>query len=211
MYIKKLPTGVFCANCYILCDEKSKDGAVIDVGDCTEELLSEIKRAGIENLKYILCTHGHFDHISGIPVLKKEYENALVVTGKNDAELLFDTEKSLAEAFGFFQQKFYADKTVEDGDVLSLGETKLRVLETPGHSPGGVCYVCDKEKVVFSGDTLFRYSIGRTDMWGSDYTTLLNSLDRLMLLDDTFKVFPGHNQETTIGNERENNRYIRRK
>ena len=211
MYIKRLPTGVFCANCYILCDEKSKDGAVIDVGDCTEELLSEIKRAGIENLKYILCTHGHFDHISGIPELKKEYPEALVVIGENDAELLCDREKSLAEAFGFYQQTFHTDKTVKDGNILMLGETELRVLETPGHSPGGVCYVCNKEKIVFSGDTLFRYSIGRTDMWGSDFTTLLNSLDKLMLLDDTFKVFPGHNSDTTIGIERENNRYIRRK
>lgn len=211
MIIKKLQTGVFCANCYVLCDEKSKEGAVIDAGDCSNELLCEIANAGIENLKYILCTHGHFDHISGIPELKKTYGEALVVTGENDAELLCDTQKSLADVFGFFQQKFHADKTVKDGDVLSLGETKLRVLETPGHSPGGVCYVCDKEKTVFTGDTLFRYSIGRTDMWGSDYTTLLNSLDRLMLLDDSFKVFPGHNSDTTIGNERENNRYIRRK
>ena len=98
-----------------------------------------------------------------------------------------------------------------ENDTLEIGSKKLRVLETPGHSLGGVCYICDEEKFVFSGDTLFKLTVGRTDLWGGNLNELLDSVEKLMLLSDDYEVFTGHNISTTIGSERVRNRYLRKK
>lgn len=211
MYIKRIPIGPATANCYIVSDEKSGDGAVIDAGGFDEALLEEIAAAKIKNLKYILCTHGHFDHISGIPELKKHFPEAKITISTEDAPLLSDSKKSLAEYFGIFQPHFEADKALKDGDELFLGDMRLRVMLTPGHSRGSVCYICDSERLLFSGDTLFKFTVGRTDLWGGDSTLLSQSLEKIMTLPDDYTVFTGHNIETTIGSERARNRFFRRK
>lgn len=211
MYIKRIPIGPATANCYIICDEKSGEGAVIDAGGFDDALLEEISVAKIKSLKYILCTHGHFDHISGIPELKKRFPEAEITISTEDAPLLSDSKKSLAEYFGVFQPCFKADKAVKDGDELFLGDTCLRVMLTPGHSRGSVCYICDSERLLFSGDTLFKFTVGRTDLWGGDSTLLSQSLEKIMTLPDDYTVFTGHNIETTIGSERVRNRFFRRK
>ncbi len=211
MYIKKLPLGDVEANCYIICDEQTKVGAVLDVGGFSQALLDEIKNAGIEELKYILCTHGHFDHIAGVKKLKEIYTEAKIVIGKNDAILTEDSDKNVADYFGAHFESFKPDILVVENDVLEIGSKKLRVLETPGHSLGGVCYICDEEKFLFSGDTLFKLTIGRTDLWGGNLNELLDSVGKLMLLSDDYEVFTGHNISTTIGSERVRNRYLRKK
>ncbi len=211
MTVKRIPLGPVEANCYVVCDEKSGDGAVIDAGGFDEALLDEIKNAGIKNLKYILCTHGHFDHISGMPELKKRFPLAQITVSLEDAPLLSDSKKNLAEYFGVYAPHFFADKTVVDGDELFLGNKKLRVLFTPGHSKGSVCYICDEEELVFSGDTLFKLTVGRTDLWGGDSIELSKSLEKLMTLPDSYTVYTGHNISTTIGSERVRNRFFRRK
>lgn len=211
MYIKRLPLGDVEANCYIICDEETKVGAVLDVGGFSEELLNEIKAAGIEELKYILCTHGHFDHIAGVKRLKEIYPEAKIVIGEKDAILTEDSDKNAADYFGAPFNSFKPDALVKENDYLEIGGKKLRVLATPGHSPGGVCYVCDEEKLLFSGDTLFKLTVGRTDLWGGNLNELLDSVERLMLLSDDYTVYTGHNISTTIGSERVRNRYLRKK
>ena len=211
MYIKRFPVGPVSANCYILCDEKTACGALIDPGGYSAELKNEIAVAGIKELKYILCTHGHFDHISGISAIKKDFPSAKVAIGKLDAPLLISSEKNLADFFGFPYESTSADVFLNDGDIIKIGNAELRVLFTPGHSPGGVCYINDKDKYLFSGDTLFKMTIGRTDLWGGNLTELLDSVEKLMLLPDDFTVYTGHNISTVIGDERVRNRYLRKK
>lgn len=211
MYIKRLPLGDVQANCYILCDEETGVGAVVDVGDFSEYLLNEIKASGMKELKYILCTHGHFDHIAGVSHLKKEFPNAQIVIGKKDAILTEDADKNAARYFGVSFDSFKPDVLVSENDILQIGNKNIRVLETPGHSMGGVCFICDEEKFVFSGDTLFKLTVGRTDLYGGNVNELLDSIERLMLLDDDYEVLTGHNVSTTIGNERVRNRYLRKK
>ena len=208
MYIKGIMPGGISSNCYVLCDEASGEGALCDVGEYNALVENEIKAAGIKTLKYILCTHGHFDHVYGIRDTKERFPEAKTVIGLLDAELLHDSYKNLADAFGIvYDKNTEADITVTRGDVLTLGETKLRVIETPGHSQGGVCYVCDSEKFLLSGDTIFKLTIGRTDKWGSDFDTLIESIKKLMTLPDDYKIYTGHNIPTTVGDERTGNRF----
>ncbi len=211
MYVKRLPLGAVNANCYILKDEKTGDGAVIDPGEYCEELEKEITLSDIKDLKYILCTHGHFDHVSGVKELKKNHPETKIAIGKNDGELLNSQQKSLAEHFGFFLPECTADILLSENDVVNIGETQLTVLDTPGHTPGGVSYICHKEKCVFTGDTLFKLTIGRTDRWGADLQTLLNSVEKLVKLPDDYTVYTGHNISTVIGDEKKRNRYLRMK
>ena len=211
MYIKRLPLGDVEANCYIICDEETKVGAVIDAGGFSDVLLKEIEESGVKELKYILCTHGHFDHIAGVKKLKDIYTEAKIVIGEKDAILTEDSEKNVANYFGAVFESFKPDITVKENDILEIGNTSFRVLETPGHSLGGVCYVCDEEKFLFSGDTLFKLTVGRTDLWGGNINELLDSVEKLMLLSDDYAVYTGHNISTTIGSERVRNRYLRKK
>ena len=211
MYIKRLPIGDVEANCYIICDEETKVGAVLDAGGFSDELLNEIKTADIKELKYILCTHGHFDHIAGVKKLKMLYPEAKIVIGEKDAILTEDSDKNVADYFGAVFEKFKPDVLVKENDCLEIGTKKFHVLETPGHSLGGVCYICDEEKFLFSGDTLFKLTIGRTDLWGGNLNELLDSVEKLMLLTDDYVVYTGHNISTTIGSERVRNRYLRKK
>ena len=211
MYIKRLPIGDVEANCYIICDEETKVGAVIDAGGFSDVLLKEIEEAQIKDLKYILCTHGHFDHIAGVKKLKDIYTEAKIVIGEKDAILTEDSEKNVANYFGTVFESFKPDITVKENDILKIGNVSFRVLETPGHSLGGVCYICDDEKLLFSGDTLFKLTVGRTDLWGGNINELLDSVEKLMLLSDDYAVYTGHNISTTIGSERVRNRYLRKK
>ncbi len=208
MYIKCLPLGPVAANCYVLTDGTGV-GAVVDPGDYTPALENEIQRAGITELKYILCTHGHFDHVSGAQRLKQKHPEAQIVCGADDAPALESRQLSLAEVFGLGYDPCTADKTVTGGDGLTIGSLKLTVIGAPGHSLGGVMYYCPGEGVMFTGDTLFRGSVGRTDLYGGDYSVLLKTLKKFVAYPPETVVYSGHGESSTIDFELKYNPYLK--
>lgn len=195
-------------NTYVL----ESDGvfAVLDPAFENAELLDFLKS---KNVKYVLLTHGHFDHISGVNSVARA-TGAKVCVHSLDGEMLLDGNKSYYNShFGGIQEPIKADILLNDSDELKLGNTKIRVMHTPGHTMGSVCYIFEKEKIIFSGDTLFRLSAGRTDLAGINPVLAgrneLASLKKLAALDGDYTVYPGHGEETTLQFERENNRYMR--
>lgn len=205
--VETLPMGPIGANSYILTDVQSGKSAVIDAGACTDEFKAMLKG---KDVQYILLTHGHFDHILGVAELKA-LTGAQVCIHKADANCLLDEEASLCswECAGQ-QTPVAADRLLSDDDEIQLGETTLTVLHTPGHTKGGVCYADFENRLLFSGDTLFCLTAGRTDFPGGSDEELLASLIRLRNLDGDFTVYTGHNRSTTLEFERHRNRYMRR-
>lgn len=205
--IDTIVLGPVSANTYIVTDDESGETAIIDCGEFNNDLKSLIES---KNVKYILLTHGHFDHILGVPELK-DYTHALVAIHTLDADCLENEYKSLASWECKGQQKnIKADIFLNEGDELALGKTIIKVLHTPGHTVGGVCYLIEDEKVIFTGDTLFCLTAGRTDFDGGSYEDLLSSLIRLKRLEGDYTVYTGHNKSTTLDYERTHNMYLRR-
>lgn len=205
--VDSLALGPVSANAYIVTDEATGETAVIDAGACTEELLDKLNG---KNVRYILLTHGHYDHILGVPALKA-HTGAEVLIHKADADCFWDTEKSLASFdHSFSQTPMKADRLLSDGEEIHLGDTVLSVLHTPGHTKGGVCYIDYQDRLIFSGDTLFCLTAGRTDFPGGSFEELMASLITLRNLPGDYIVYPGHNRATTLEHERVRNRYMRR-
>lgn len=214
MLIRTIDTGYpTMSNCYLLFDEESKEAAVVDPAayDEKSELDAVLAELGCK-LKYIMLTHGHFDHLLGTKGVKKSYPEALVCIHGEDAPRLKDKKLSLAAANGLahLQKPVAPDVLLKDGDILTLGGTGISVMHTPGHTPGGVCYIIESEKTIVSGDTLFCRTVGRTDFEGGNVEALKASLRRLLALDGNYRVLPGHNIETTLDSERVRNIFIRR-
>ncbi len=197
------------ANCYLLIDEATNEAAIIDPGWYGDIIKNTLAKENV-NLMYVLLTHGHFDHVSGVYGLQSE-EGAAVVIHSNDREHLLDPKKSLAEGnFPEPHQPVTADILVEDGDIIMLGESPIKVMHTPGHTNGSVCYILEDDRVIFSGDTLFCMTAGRTDFWDGSDEKMIESLKKLIALEGDYKVYAGHNRETTLERERTRNWYIRR-
>lgn len=205
-----LPLENYGANCYFLRDGENDEGAVIDPGAFSPAFLEMYGKSGIKKLRYILFTHGHFDHILGGARLKAMFPEASVAIGAADAPALSDSVLSLSARYGIEQEPLCADVLFHDGDTFGIGGTRFRVLSCPGHTAGGVSYICDSEEAAFTGDTLFCKTIGRTDFPGGSLSELLKSVLRLMELPDGYTVYPGHNRSTSIGAERNTNRYLRK-
>ena len=207
MVLIRLIVGPLQVNCYILADEKTKDAVVIDPGDDAGDILKIIKDKGFA-VKYIVITHAHFDHIGAIKTLK-EATGAQILMHQDDEKLLKAAEHQ-GSLFGMESVASPpADRMLKHGDVITAGEVSLKVLHTPGHSQGGICLL--EQGIVFTGDSLFAGSIGRTDLPGGDLKTLLGSIKKnLMTLPDDTKVYCGHGPATTIGEEREENPYLNR-
>ncbi len=204
MIIKKLAVGPLMANCFIIGCEKTREAVVIDPGDEEDRILDALEDMKV---KFIINTHGHFDHVGGNKKLK-EATGAPVLIHSLDAPML-NTLSSDAAIFGLsIENSPPADQMLEDGDTISFGTVNLEVIHTPGHSPGGIALYADGN--LFAGDTLFAGSIGRSDLPGGDYNTLISSIkNKLYGLDDDIIVFPGHGPETTIGHEKKNNPFTR--
>ncbi len=197
----------FTTNTYIVTDDETGDTAVVDPSLPEESLMEELSE---KNVKYILLTHGHFDHICGAKMVK-EKTGAKVVIHKDDEVMLHDVEKNefAINCLGYEFPEVDADILTADGTEIMLGNSKITVMHTPGHSMGGVCYLFKEDLVMFSGDTLFRLCAGRTDLYGGNGRQELRSLSNIGELEGNYKVYPGHEEETTLDYERENNRYIR--
>ena len=206
LQLKMFAPGMVAANSYIIKDIESGEAAVIDAGMFNNRFESVLKTMGIEKIKYILLTHGHFDHIMGVQRLKKNFGGEIVIH-RADADCLSDSKKSLAAGWGFMCPPFNADITVEDGDVLFLGKEKIEVMHTPGHTVGSVCY--KTENILFSGDTLFHMTCGRTDLPGGNMDEMLRSMKKLYAIDGEYRVCPGHENESTLSFEKDNNPYMK--
>jgi len=204
--VEPLVVGPLLSNCYIVWDEKIKQGAIIDPGDDAKYILEKIKEINI-NIKYIIATHGHFDHVGAVAQLKKETQ-ADFLAHKEDFFFIEDG-KNAAQQWGFtIEQPPKPDRFIDDGDIIKIGEFELQVIHTPGHSPGGVSLLHDK--MVFAGDTLFQGSIGRTDFRQGSLEELKQSIqNRLYSLPDDTIVYTGHGPVTTIGAEKKYNAFVR--
>ena len=206
MIIKKLEVGPIMANCFILGCESTKEAVVIDPGDDSDRILMELAKSEL-NVKYLINTHGHFDHV-GANKRMKEVTGAKLAIHPED-EPMFKELSHSASMFGLTAQNSPpADILLKHGDEISFGEINLKVIHTPGHSKGGICLYTKGH--LFSGDTLFAGSIGRTDLPGGDYDTLISSIrNNLLSLDDKTIVYTGHGPETTLGDERRSNPFLR--
>lgn len=205
--VQEIPLGPISANCYVLTDTATQTCAVIDPGGFDEAL---IRLIGGRKVAYILLTHGHFDHIMGVYALQKA-TGARVAIHREDAPCLVHEEKSLcAWEYPGEQQPVHPDVLFADGDEIHIGESTLHVLHTPGHTKGGVCYMDAQARTIFSGDTLFCLTAGRTDFPGSSTEQLFESLQKLKNLNGDYTVYPGHNRATTLDFERTHNRYMRK-
>lgn len=205
MILKHFTAGELETNNYLVICEETREAALIDAGGNYEKTAALLKENNAK-LKYILHTHGHFDHIQGDWELQKNFDVKTFIH-KNDEPLV----KSLKQQLMVFGMKSAEspkiDGFLEDGQIIEVGSLKLKVIHTPGHTQGGVCFLTDK--ILFSGDTLFADSVGRTDLPGGSYEVLGNSIkNKLFILDEDITVYPGHGDSTTIGYEKQNNPYF---
>jgi len=206
LIFKTLVVGDLQANCYLVGCEETQEAVVIDPGGSEETVLRTIREAGVK-VTAIVNTHGHCDHIganrrlheaTGAPIAIHESESAFLTDAVRNGSAFFYAVPTISPP---------ADRLLHDGDRIKIGERTMTVLHTPGHSPGGISLLLDE--CVFTGDTLFRASIGRTDLPGGSYETLMCSIrERLMTLDDGMRVYPGHGEASTIGWERRNNPWV---
>lgn len=200
----RIPAGILRANCYVVFDELTRQAAVIDPGGDADKILAKCEENKLE-VKAILLTHGHGDHVAGVADIK-EATRAEIMMNKADDYLVHGGNQKLIPILSRMKV-FELDRNIEDGDIIKLGDMEIEVIGTPGHTPGGVCFRIGD--AVFSGDTLFRGSVGRTDLEGGSMETLLLSLrQKLCMLPDSTMVYPGHEGSTTIGEERKFNPFL---
>ncbi len=206
MKIKKFSVGILGTNCYLVSNEETKEMVIVDPGGVSKRMMAYIQEEGLKP-QAILLTHGHFDHIMGIDALLEAWEMPVYVhEDDEDAmnDIYLNQSKSYTSGYTYEGAEY-----VQDGQELELiGET-FRVIHTPGHTKGGVCYYVEAEGVLFSGDTLFQNSVGRTDFANSSTSGLIRSIrERLFELPEETLVYPGHSGETTIGHEKKYNPYV---
>lgn len=206
MEMIKKSLGQMGTNCYLIWDEKTLEAAVIDPGFEDPQIGAIINENKL-NVKYILLTHGHFDHLGGVDQIK-QLTGAKVLIHENDADCLLDPRRNLSVLAGMSMVLEPADGFLKENETIALGTISIRVIHTPGHSKGGVCLLAEDH--LFAGDTLFNTSIGRTDFADGDLKELLNGIEtKLFILDDATIVLPGHGENTTIGYEKLNNPFLK--
>jgi hydroxyacylglutathione hydrolase len=209
--VKVYTFNAFSENTIVLWDDVTKEAAVIDPGTSStseEKILSEFILSEELQIKYLINTHCHIDHILGCRYIKEKY-NPIYYVPEQDIPLLKNAEQQAA-MFGIeIKKPPDPDKFITEETELLLGNSKLKFLFTPGHTPGEYCIYLEEEKICITGDVLFNESIGRTDLWGGDYNTLLNSIEnKLLSLPDDVVIYPGHGDSSTIGYEKQNNPFL---
>lgn len=204
MIIKNIVVGPLEVNCFIIADDKTMEAMVVDPGDEPDRIMEIVKGNNLK-VKYIVCTHAHFDHVGAISELKEETD-AKIVIHKEELEI-YSAAKDQAAFWGYELEPLpEPDMFVREGDKLEIGDLIFEILHTPGHSPGGICLY--GENIIFTGDTLFAGSVGRTDFYGGDINKLKNSFRRLILLPPDIRVFAGHGPSTTTGSEKRGNFFM---
>jgi hydroxyacylglutathione hydrolase len=209
MKINRLILGDFETNCYVLRDNSAaSDCVIIDTGLEAGALL-EFLEANKLNPAALILTHGHADHIAGVEPVRKKFPSIQVYIHKLDSNMLTSAAANLSILTGVSLTARKADILVDEGDIIEKAGIKLRVLHTPGHTPGGICLYCEKENIVFVGDTLFAGSIGRTDFPNGDMKQLIRGIkSKLFVLSEKTIAYPGHGPETTIGQEKAENPFL---
>ncbi len=202
--IKTFPAGQMGTNCYILYREDQKKAVIVDPGADGSNILNRCRELSV-TAEAILLTHGHFDHIMAVNDITGEFPGAKIYAGEVEKEMLFNPAVNLSSSFGG-DYSVHADELVKDGDILRLAGISFQVLSTPGHTSGSVCYLVLEEGVLLSGDTLFKESLGRTDLPTGNQSQIIKSItERLFTLPEDTLVYPGHGDPTTIGYEKTNN------
>lgn len=191
-------------NTYILTDPETNQGMVIDPGCYTLAMKKELRN--LTELKYIILTHAHGDHMGALNAIRKDYPDAVLIAGVKEKKLLLDAENNGSMEFSPEPVSTEADRYVSEGDSVTLGSIEFTFMETPGHTQGGIC-ICGDGKI-FTGDTLFFRSIGRTDLYSGNMEQMRKSLQKLMRLPDEIQVLPGHGLGTSIGAEKKGNPFV---
>lgn len=198
-------TGPLQVNTYLVTDDTTGECFVVDPGGHSDRLIEDIEKNG-HGLKYVVLTHGHGDHIGGVNELLEKYSAKLLA---GDKERVILESSMYNESFAFFRKaiELKADVYLKENDTFAIGETEFKVLETPGHTPGGLSFY--HPGVVFTGDTLFKLSVGRTDFFGGSWEEMLSSIEnKLYKLPDDTLVLPGHMESSTIGFEKKYNQFL---
>lgn len=206
MNIKKFTLSDFQSNCYVIGCENTKEAVIVDPGECTEEIINAIEEENYV-LKNIIFTHGHGDHIAGAKELKDKF-GADILAHEAEVAMIKDPKINMSSMMSCDNVSLDVDRPLKDGDSIDFGDKKIEVIHTPGHSKGGICLKINEH--LFTGDTLFPRSIGRTDFVGGDYDEIISSIKgKLMTLSGKTKVHPGHGNVSSIGKEKLMNPFVK--
>ena len=202
--VEMLVLGIVSTNTYVVYNDETKEAFIVDPSCDAPRIIELIERLKLKPMA-ILLTHGHFDHIMAVNDLVKRY-NIKVYISKHDDEMLSDSHKSGGRSFignGYITK---ADVLLDDGDILNLLGTDIKFIATPGHTKGSGCYYIEDEKLLFSGDTVFREDCGRTDLYGGDNPSIIKSIyEKVLTLPEDVNILPGHMEMTTVGHEKKYN------
>lgn len=216
MFLERIVVGPYQTNCYVMGEEETSSCWIIDPGNDPEDILSVIRQHKVEPVA-VLLTHTHWDHITALPAIKKAYPSIEILVGREDAEFLGKhcyesfsktiTDRTFLDVYKEqLQEMSEPTMLLDDGQMLD--DCHMRVIHTPGHTKGGVCFYHEQGSFLFSGDTLFAGGIGRTDLYGGSYPAIIDSIRKLKELPSQTTVLPGHGPSTTIGDEEANNPYF---
>ena len=202
MKIKRFTLGPIQTNCYVAFDQSKQEGVVIDPSVFDRKVIDFIQKESLK-IKYIFLTHGHFDHVTGAATMAREL-SARICLHPADLSIMPVEASGRVHQMGFSFEKFKLDIELEDGMPFTVGWLNFTIIHTPGHSPGGVCFYEKSQGILFSGDTVFKNGYGRTDLPGGSEGKIFDSIrNKILILPDKVAIYPGHGEETTVGQEKE--------